>query len=143
MKRFVSGLRRSRSGSTVVELAFVLPILLIVLFGIVDFGRIFWHSNLLHTAAREGARVMAVTGKSGTTDVYQRINDVLSTAGIVLDSGDIELTWSTTPSTLATVEVVVNYDFEFFAGPILGIIPGTIPLSARCVMKDEAGSPPS
>jgi Flp pilus assembly protein TadG len=135
MKRILSGLRASRSGNAVVEVAVVLSFLLLVLFGIIDFGRAFWHSNMLHTACREGARMMAVSDSTQAQDVIDRIEDVLSTARIVLEEDDIQLTWA--PVQYGPVEVVINYDFELLAGPILGIVPGTIPLSARCVMRDE------
>jgi hypothetical protein len=144
MKSFLSGLRASRSGNAVVEVAIVLSFLLLVLFGIIDFGRAFWHSNILHTAAREGARMMAVNPAGAASDslVIGRINDVVSTAGITLEQGDIQLTWPPPGDDLEPVTVVINHDFELIAGPILGIVPGTIPLSARCVMKHEAGTLP-
>lgn len=138
MKRILSSIRTSRPGSAVVEVAFLLSFLLLVLFGIIDFGRALWHSNVLHTACREGVRVMAVTAKSDSSQVLQRINDVLSTAGIVPDPGDVTLTWPTDENDpLRPVTVEITHDFELFAGPILGVIPGTVPLSARCVMKQE------
>jgi Flp pilus assembly protein TadG len=142
MKKILSGLRASRSGNAVVEVAVVLSFLLLVLFGIIDFGRAFWHSNILHTACREGARMMAVTAQSAGADsvVTNRINDVLSTAGIVPEPGDIQLIWPVGPGSSDPVTVTINYDFKLIAGPILGIVPGKIPLSARCVMRYEAGS---
>ncbi len=117
------------------EVAFLLPFLLLILFGIIDFGRALWSTNVLHTACREGARLMAV--KADSTDVMQRINVVLSTAGITPEPGDIRLTWPDGPGALAAVTVEIDYDFELFTGPVLGVIPGTVPLSARCVMKLE------
>lgn len=140
MSRILSGLRASRSGNAVVEVAIVMSFLLLVLFGIIDFGRAFWHSNILHTACREGVRMMAVKAEGDSTEVLQRINDVLSTAGITLEPDDITLTWPPATDPELPVTVVINYDFELFAGPILGIVPGTIPLSARCVMRWEAQS---
>ncbi len=81
---------------------------------------------------------MAVTAPSESTKVLQRINDVLSTAGIVPDPGDVTLTWPADQSDpIRPVTVEITHDFDLFAGPILGVIPGTVPLSARCVMKQE------
>jgi hypothetical protein len=142
MKKILSGLRASRSGNAVIEVAIVLSFLLLVLFGIIDFGRAFWHSNILHTACREGARMMAVSAQSDSAQVIQRINDVLSTARITPQPDDIQLIWPPPGDPLTPVTVEINYDFELLAGPILGIVPGTIPLSARCVMKYEAASAP-
>ncbi|MBZ0258666.1 pilus assembly protein, partial [bacterium] len=43
-------------GSATVEFALVLPILMLLLFGIIEFGRVLSVQHLLNTAAREGAR---------------------------------------------------------------------------------------
>ena len=139
MRRILSSVRTSSPGSAVVEVAFLLSFLLLVLFGIIDFGRALWHSNVLHTACREGARVMAVTdAPSDSAKVLQRINDVLSTAGIVPDPGDVRLTWPPDPNAeIRPVTVEITHDFDLFAGPILGVIPGTVPLSARGVRRNE------
>jgi Flp pilus assembly protein TadG len=142
MTRFRISGRGSRKGSAIVEVAFLLPFLLLILFGIIDFGRALWTTNVLHTAAREGARVMAITAEGDTTDVIQRINEVLATAGITPEAGDVTLTWPSDPTDpLAPVTVQINYEFELFTGPVLGVVPGAVPLSARCVMKYEAGTP--
>ena len=133
---------RARAGNAVVEVAIVLAFLLMVLFGIIDFGRAWWNSNIMHTACREGARLAAVSAPADSADVIQRIRDVLSTAAINPDPSDIRLTWPPEGDPLSPVTVEINYDFDLIAGPILGVIPGTIPLSARCVMKYEAFSSP-
>jgi Flp pilus assembly protein TadG len=49
-----------RAGTVTVEAALVLPLLLTLLFGIIEFGFIFKDLMLLHQGAREGARVAAV-----------------------------------------------------------------------------------
>lgn len=48
-------------GQALVETAIILPLLLIFLFGIVDFGRVMYTKNTLNNAARSGARKAAVT----------------------------------------------------------------------------------
>ena len=52
--------KRANSGSAAVEFAIVLPIFLMILFGIIQFGAVlFLHTNMV-SAAREAARRMAV-----------------------------------------------------------------------------------
>lgn len=52
--------RRSRSGAAAVEFALVLPLFLLLLFGIMQFGTVmFLHNNMVN-AAREAARRMSV-----------------------------------------------------------------------------------
>ena len=55
-------LRRGDRGAAAVEFALLVPILLIVVFGIVDFGLLMNSSSLVSNAAREGARVGSLEG---------------------------------------------------------------------------------
>jgi Flp pilus assembly protein TadG len=61
---------RNIKGQAIVELALILPLLFVLIFGIVDFGRVMYMKNSLNNAARAGARVAAVTAslspKSGS-----------------------------------------------------------------------------
>jgi len=50
---------RSSKGQALVEFALVLPVFLMMLFGIIDGGRYVFQNNVLSQAAREGARVAA------------------------------------------------------------------------------------
>lgn len=52
-------------GAAAVEFALVLPILLVLLLGIVEFGRVFNVQVSVTNAAREGARVMAIENDPG------------------------------------------------------------------------------
>lgn len=56
------GRRRSQSGQTLVEFALVAPLLLMVLFGTIEFCFLYQSTNTINFAAREGARVGAVLG---------------------------------------------------------------------------------
>lgn len=51
----------NRKGQALVELALVLPVLLIIVFGLIDFGRAMYTKNTLNNAARSGARIAVVT----------------------------------------------------------------------------------
>ncbi len=52
-------LYRGESGQSVLEFALVLPVLLLILLGIIQFGAVFNSLITLNAAAREGARLMA------------------------------------------------------------------------------------
>jgi Flp pilus assembly protein TadG len=60
-------------GAAAVELAIVLPLLLLILFGIIDFGRAYNQQLVTTEAAREGARAAAL-GQSATTQVGYVVN---------------------------------------------------------------------
>lgn len=77
-KRF----RRDSTGAALVEFAIIAPLLFLLIFGIIDFGRVFFLINNLTNAAREGARLGAVLheGQTGVLSQIQtatrsRIND--------------------------------------------------------------------
>lgn len=64
------GVRLDQRGTAVVELALVVSILLIMVFGIIEFGRLFSRYQVFQGAAREGARVAAVRGPDWSDAVY-------------------------------------------------------------------------
>ncbi len=50
-------------GQALVETALVLPVFLLILFGLIDLGRLAFTNSMVSQAAREGARVAAVQGR--------------------------------------------------------------------------------
>jgi len=56
----LGALARGRDGAAMVEFAIVLPVFLLITWGVIDFGRLFFTSNSLANATREGARYAAV-----------------------------------------------------------------------------------
>jgi hypothetical protein len=80
---------RSQRGSALVEFAFVLPVLAVFAFGVIEFGMA-WKARLtVQTAVRSGVRVGSADGKSATAD-----KGVLLAAGAVLyDMGLANVDW--------------------------------------------------
>ena len=60
LPRFARTLVRCRRGTAAVEAAFVLPVLLLLLLGILEFGRMFWAQASLDFAVQETARCASV-----------------------------------------------------------------------------------
>ena len=75
-----SNLRRRRSGNALLDLAFVLPILLMLTFGAVEYGYALYIKHALQGAAREGARAAIVAGASATS-VQTAIDTSMQVAG--------------------------------------------------------------
>jgi hypothetical protein len=73
---------KNKKGQTMVETIFVLPLLFLLIFGIIEFGRIYFTYMMISNAAREGARYSAVGMSS--TDVEGHIDHVTSTVGTVV-----------------------------------------------------------
>lgn len=83
--------KRRTHGQALVEFALVIPLFLMLVFGIVDVGRYVFTNNQLNQAAREAARVGAVTSRpdctAGTRDAC--INEIARerSTGIALKAG--------------------------------------------------------
>jgi Flp pilus assembly protein TadG len=81
-----------RSGSTLVEFAIVLPLLLAVLIGIMEFGWLVKNNLTIANAAREGAR-NASLGKT-TTEIRTRVQNTATPLSTVSPNGSVTIMWS-------------------------------------------------
>lgn len=63
-------------GASLAEFALMLPVLLMVLFGIIEFGLYFSRAQAIEAAAREGGRLASISSSS-TADVKNRVTDTL------------------------------------------------------------------
>ena len=72
VKQTPSSSFRSERGAELIEFALVLPILLLVFAGIVDFALMFQRFLTVSNAAREGARIAVLPGYT-QTDVQNRV----------------------------------------------------------------------
>lgn len=61
--------KQKERGAVAVEMAVLLPLLLLILIGTMEFGRVFNVQNSLTQAAREGARHGAIHYNDGSMDV--------------------------------------------------------------------------
>lgn len=55
-------------GAVAVEFALVIGVLLLIVSGIVEFGRVFWHYDALTKATRDGARLMSLVNRGQLGD---------------------------------------------------------------------------
>ena len=72
--------RPPRRGNALLDLAFVLPILLALTFGAVEYGYALYVKHVLQGAAREGARAAIVAGAT-PANVNSAIDNSMQTAG--------------------------------------------------------------
>jgi len=123
-----------------VEFALVVVLLLPLLLGIVEFGRAWYTLHILQTAAREGARVCALTvgpPSSRIEAARQRIDAVRQ--GVV---GEYEVDYPdpATPGTWgygAPLRVVVRQHFTSVAGSFVPALNGGIELRGSAVFNQE------
>jgi Flp pilus assembly protein TadG len=104
---------KNEQGQTMTELAFVLPILLVLLFGIIQFGIIFNNYVTLTDAARAASRVGAVSRNSPTgaqNDCETKGYD----AGVNLEQPHVKfiLTCDSTWAIGSDVTVTATYPYD-------------------------------
>jgi len=128
-----------------VEFVIVLPILLMLVFAIVEFGVVFGRWQTLSNAAREGARTAIVfrtncVSSAVESEVRQRVKDYASPLGIVLADGDISVSGACGSSTTSsTVSVTLPYTFKVLPGFAASVSP-SIDLVGNSVMRNEGTS---
>jgi TadE-like protein len=137
---------RSERGAELIEFALVLPLLLFIIMGLVDFGFLFQRFEVVTNAAREGAR-MAVLPGYATADVTTRVRAYVSNGGLAITGTNpsVSVTNVTIPTGGGPVmqgkRVQVVYSSPYlFLGPLAGWFGGTFTtanLTGTAIMRDE------
>jgi len=133
--------RRPDSGEALVEMALVLPILLVLSLGMLDFGRAFHAKSILDQAAREGARVAVITGPPLVPGpAVTRVANVLAAAGM---TGGPAATVSAVDAD-HMVTVTVTYNFQFVTPGVFSLIGADygnqIKMTGKSSMRYEDGN---
>lgn len=129
IRRLLHRFRQTEAGQSLVEFTMILPIFLVLMFGLVDFGRVFYMWFLVTNAAREGARVAAVQADYAT--VQDRIYDSFCSnypSDCSLDPDKLGITPDNIQGSRGSaVSIDLAYDFEFVTplGSILQLIGGS------------------
>jgi hypothetical protein len=136
----------SQKGAALVEFALVLPILLVLVFGIIEFGVMLYDKAVITNASREGARAGIVYSYptkitkdeiSGIVSKYCGTN--LVSFGASPDPKDPIVTISGTCSKAGdNITVSIAYPYHFLVLPSFIIsLAGPINLGAESVMRCE------
>lgn len=132
-------------GSSAVEFALVLPVLLVLIFGIVELGLLLYNQQILTNASREGARAGIVTGvpRVSPATIEAVVNNyatnhlvtfAVTTPALIFDPPIDECV-----SFGDDLIVTVSFDYNFFVLPAFtaAVIPVSKTLTAQAVMKCE------
>ncbi len=116
------------------ELALITPVLIALLFGIIEFGIAFNRAQAVEAAAREGARLASLSTTS-FGDVQTRVNDAL--AGIPMD-GPVTVTVTPTgclgrEGQAVTVLVTTDHNVNI---PL--VLNNNVTLTGQAVFRCEA-----
>ncbi len=133
-------------GAELIEMAIALPLLLLVVMGIVDFGFLFQRYLVLTNAAMEGARVAVLPGYS-VADAQARATTYATTGGVPGPVNAVATAVSlpgagggTWPGMRITVTHVYQYQY---IGPIAGLFGGSfssVTLTAQSTVRRQLGS---
>jgi Flp pilus assembly protein TadG len=124
-----------QKGVAAVEFAIVLPFLVLLVFGTIDFGVMFYNKQVLTNASREGARA-GITGITNA-EVQQIVWDYCNEKLINLNgSNDLPIeNILVTPNGTNDLSVVVNFDYNFLFAQIVGFNQTTV--STQTIMRME------
>ena len=121
---------RERSGVAAVEFALVAPIFFLLVFGLIEFGRMMMVQQSLTNAAREGSRVAILPTTKNGADVEAAMRDYLqSVMSNASDTGQVRVTvpgnlGTVTSGATLTVSVEVDYlDVSWLPLGYLGLNP--------------------
>jgi Flp pilus assembly protein TadG len=128
---------RSESGASAVEFAILLPLLMMILFGIIEFGLALYQQAVLTNASREGARLGIVQSIPAitTAQIDTTIDTYLTSAGIT--PGNVSRVIVAGGVTGTPVSVALTLPYTFMVLPGLTSVAPTINLSAQTVMRHE------
>jgi Flp pilus assembly protein TadG len=123
---------RRAGGQALVETALVLPVLLIILLGLFDFGRAVYAYNAISNAAREASRVAIVNQNNAVVVAEGR------RAALGLDPNSVDVIFPAPPCNLigCAATVTVEHDWQAIT-PIIGNLIGPIQLGATTEMPIE------
>lgn len=114
-------MKNREQGQTLVEFALSITITLMLIFGVIDFGRAVYTASVVQWAAQQGARAATVNP--------DQVQDAVLSRLVALDVNDVSITLSG-PDAENVVTVIVDYRFEF----ITPFIPGGVDMQGEASM---------
>ena len=126
---------RREDGQTMVEFVLVAPILLVILFGIIQFGIAFNNSLALTDAVREGARKIAVSRSLNNCDLTAAAQSVRD-SGSDLNSAQIQPTISFSNGCAAGSSVTVSATYPYSID-LLGLVVASGNLKSQTTERVE------
>ncbi|MEO2015768.1 MAG: TadE/TadG family type IV pilus assembly protein [Fuerstiella sp.] len=141
------GNKKKRRGAAMVEMAVCFPVFMLMLLGIIEFGRGLMVSQLLTSAAREGCRSAVMDGSTDTAVEAEITTQVVNTVGCVAEDINISIVVTSVsngavvplladadPRDLIDIDITVSFDsISFTAGRFLS---GHL-LRGQCAMRKE------
>jgi Flp pilus assembly protein TadG len=128
----------SERGQELVEFALILPLLLLLLFGIIEFGIVVYRYNLIAHMGREVARYGSIN--PDTVEPPGPLNAHIESViypqwATAIPTDTLTITATLTPGAFisSTVNVTVTYRHQFLTGPIIAAVGGDGQMTMRTV----------
>jgi Flp pilus assembly protein TadG len=131
--------RGRRVGAAAVEFAIVAPLFFLLVFGMVEFGRMVMVQQVITNASREGARKAVLDGAS-SSNVKSSVVTYMSSGGITIATSNVTIDPSD-PSTAASgspVTVTVSVPFNQVSWLPSPMFLGSRMMTASTVMRRES-----
>jgi Flp pilus assembly protein TadG len=123
---------RKEQGQTMTEFAIVLPVLVLLVFGVIQFGILFNNYVTLTDAARAGARKAAVS-RSASDPVGTTVTQVQNSASD-LNQPDLGVTVTSSWAPASDVTVTATYPYSI---NLLGLVVASGRLSSKVTERVE------
>ncbi|MFP3868783.1 MAG: TadE/TadG family type IV pilus assembly protein [Desulfobacteraceae bacterium] len=117
-------LLKDKQGVSAVEMALVIPVLLLFVGGIIDFGNAYWYGQTLTWASRVGAREAIVqTADTWNADAIKAkvVKAVKSSCGKDITADDVTLDPEGAPLPGGDITVSVTMPFNYHFLPLIGV----------------------
>ena len=124
MSKLCKTLRRDARGVAAIEMAFGLPVLLLFIFGIFQFGVILQANAGIQHALGEGARLATIYPSPSDSAIEDKISDAVFGMNIGTFGEPTVTTPASSECTYCkdlTVSYTVTPDFVFFSGPPINL----------------------
>lgn len=124
--------RNNQRGQAIVEIAVILPLLLIALYIPADFGLAFLVGNLTQNAAREGARIGSTLQKNSdltydSTQVNTIRTEVFNRLPNLLNNRTVTVKFYTGTGCMEFVEVTAQGEYNYFLYQLMRMFGATVP----------------
>jgi Flp pilus assembly protein TadG len=137
-------LNNSEKGASAIEFAVILPLLLLLVFGIIEFGIILYNQAVLTNACREGARygIVSRTPRFTELEIKTITENYCKDNFITFESPptppDVTVTKPATPTFGDDLTVRATYGYRFLLIPsFVPGLPNTLQLKTQALMKYE------
>jgi Flp pilus assembly protein TadG len=135
----------AQGGGSAVEFAMLIPLLLLVIFGILEFGQYLWTSSVMQQTAVQTARCMGVLqSQCASSGVYSSSNSqsygqtVAAGYGLALATSNFTLSKSASCAGVTGFsQVTVTYRF-YASVPVVTAMLGGLPLTATACFPNRS-----